>query len=209
MFSPPPRGAVCSFSGSPGPHYTIVIPFPHFDSVLLHSLPLWSQEYLPCWYLHPPSVPSLFFLSLSAFRGESSTRDPFISAQSVDFKSPKVCFPILSLPGNYSPRSPRGHPNSRHKRWLFPGCGWTFAYSIPQPMCSPLLKHGASSPPRPTSPRKASPLSLAEGVSLCHEGLAYSTSSSRTHPRGQMCPPCTLKNICFLLRCQRLLFIYF
>lgn len=126
-----------------------------------------------------------------------------------DFKSPKVCFPILSLPGNYSPRSPRGHPNSRHKRWLFPGCGWTFAYSIPQPMCSPLLKHGASSPPRPTSPRKASPLSLAEGVSLCHEGLAYSTYSSRTHPRGQMCPPCTLKNICFLLRCQRLLFIYF
>lgn len=69
-----------------------------------------------------------------------------------DFQSPKVCFLTLSPPGNCSPRSPQGHPNSRHRRWLFPGSSWAFAYSIPQPMYSPLLKYGSSSPPRPTSP---------------------------------------------------------
>lgn len=151
MFSPPPTQV----------HYLLLLRIPRNPlhhccslspvfTVLLHSF-LWSQ------YLHthiPPPFP-LSSASLSDFEGESSPPDPFISMQFICLSVLEV---LLSGPVTshklLSQKSP-GPSQLQTEALLFPGSGWPFAYSIPQPMYSSLLKHGSLSPSKGHLPQES------------------------------------------------------
>lgn len=87
-------------------------------------------------------------------------------------RPPKVLFLTVSPPGNYTPRSPQGHPNSRHKHMLFSDSFWACAYNIPQLIYSLLLNSSHPHPPKATFPKKASPnVPWLKGILLSHKGF--------------------------------------